>query len=128
MSDLVMAAIFLAALLIGIFTILIRRVLAPGATNDGDLGDWLDKFSVARYRPMERLLSDDDYEFLSAQPGYDPSIARRLKSERRQIFRIYLRHLSEDFSRLHHAARLMLIYSPEDRPELARTLMLQRWI
>jgi hypothetical protein len=76
MTEVLWGATFVAVALLITFLALVRRVAAPSRTAEGDLGTWLDSFSVARYRPMERLLSEADYEFLAAQPGYDPSIAR----------------------------------------------------
>jgi len=88
--------------------------------------EWLRKFSVAKYKPMERLLSEDDHEFLAAQPGYHPAISKRLRAERRRIFRGYLRALRRDFNRLETAARILMVSSPVDKPELAKALLRQR--
>lgn len=128
MTEVLWGATFLAVALLITFLALVRRVAAPSRTAEGDLGTWLDGFSITRYRPMERLLSEADYEFLAAQPGYDPSIARELRAARRRVFRIYLRQMSTDFSRLHQVARLLVLYAPEDRPELARSLVRQKWL
>lgn len=88
--------------------------------------EWCRRFTTARYRPMERLLHRDDYEFLKAQPGFDAEIGRRLEKARRTIFRKYLRSLSRDFERLMAAAAVVMTNSHEDRPELARVLFLHR--
>jgi hypothetical protein len=77
---------------------------------------------------MERLFSDADYRFLAAQPGYSPEMARRLKVQRRRIFRHYLRCLGRDFQRLHTAARFLLLHSPQDRPDLVLALFRQRLV
>ena len=82
----------------------------------------LDGFSIEAYRPMERLFDETDFEFLASQPGYDPSIARKLRAERRRIFRGYLRCLISDFNRLVHLAQLAMVHSSEDRPDLARAI------
>ena len=88
--------------------------------------DWINDLSIARYRPMERLLSDDDYTFLASQPGFDKKMLRRVRSERRRVFRGYLSCLSRDFSLVSTAIRLMMMYSSQDRPDLARTLYKQQ--
>lgn len=75
---------------------------------------------------MMRLLDEADYRFVASQSGMTAASLRRLRSERRQIFRSYLRSLVADFHRLHMAARVVLVYSPQDRPDLAATLMKQR--
>lgn len=85
--------------------------------------DWLEEFSTARYRPMERLFSEEDFQFLRSQPGFEPALERKLRKQRRLIFRDYLRHLRLDFARLHRAARLLLVLCPEDQPELAKELI-----
>jgi len=105
--------------------LLVRRLTAPGAISECD-PDWLANFSMATYRPMLRLLTEGDYEFFAAQPGITPKAVRQLRRERRRVFKTYLNGLVKDFHRLHLAARMTLIYSTEDRPDLAQTLLRQR--
>lgn len=112
---------FIAVLL----AVLFRQLVAPATVAACDSA-WLDEFSIQKYRPMLRLLSEDDYEFLSTQAGYDRKIARKLRTERRRIFRSYLHNLIRDFQRLHLAAKMVLVDSAEDRPELAAKLLKQR--
>ena len=80
----------------------------------------------ATYRPMLRLLSEDDYKFFASQPGITPTAIEQFRRERRRVFRSYLRSLVKDFHRLHLAARMTLVYSQQDRPELAQILFRQR--
>jgi hypothetical protein len=108
-----------------VFFFLIRRL----TTRDADVGaslDWSKDFSINKYRPMERLFLEEDYEFLQSQPGYDPQIAKKLRADRRRIFRHYLRCLSRDFDRLYMVAKFVLLHSPQDRPDLAAALLKQR--
>jgi hypothetical protein len=84
---------------------------------------WFAKYSVVRYRPMERVLGEADFEFLSRQPGVDKKTLRAWRAERRDIFRVYLRDIAADFGRLHSAARILVLTSSEDRPDLAMTLL-----
>jgi hypothetical protein len=88
--------------------------------------DWLKQFSVSSYRPMERLLDEDDIAFLKSQPGFEPGMDQDLRSQRRKVFRMYLRNLGRDFNRLHYALRLTVLHSPQDNPELAKTLIKQK--
>jgi hypothetical protein len=104
---------------------LVRRITAPGSISECD-PEWLTNFSIAAYRPMLRLLSESDFTFLASQPGITRETIRQLRRDRRRIFRAYLRNLVRDFHRLHLAARMTLIYSAQDRPDLARTLLRQR--
>ena len=82
--------------------------------------------SLEKYRPMERLLQEDDFRFLAAQPGFSPQLGRRFRTERRRIFRSYLRNLRRDFSRLSSAFRILIVHSVEDRGDLAKSLMRMR--
>jgi len=88
--------------------------------------EWLDRFSVESYAPMERLLAKSDLAFLACQPGYRPEIGRRLMSERRKIFRAYLRLLVRDFNQLIGVGKLMVVYSNRDQQEFARSLRRQQ--
>ena len=85
--------------------------------------EWLDNFSPSMYYPMEGLLADEDFRFLSCQPGFDLSLYRKLRRERLHIFRQYLSRLILDFNRLHTAARLLVAHGHEDRSDLATQLM-----
>ena len=107
------------------FGLLFKRMLFRDRVPDFD-PEWLENFSVSKYRPMERLLSEEDFEFLVSQEGYEPKIGKRLRSERRKIFRRYLRLIRRDFQRLEAAVRLFMVDSAEDQPELAKALLKQR--
>lgn len=84
--------------------------------------EWLRNFNVGRYRPMLRMLSEEDPGFLAAQ-GLDAAAIRRIRQERREVFRVYLDNLVRDFNLLHSAARAVLLASPVDRPEFAERLI-----
>jgi hypothetical protein len=88
--------------------------------------DWINDLSIARYRPMERLLSEEDYSFLATQPGFNKKLLGRIRSERRKVFRGYLACLSRDFALVGAALRLMMMYSTQDRPDLAGILYKQQ--
>jgi hypothetical protein len=107
--------------------LLVRRLTAPGTISECD-PEWVATFSTATYRPMQRLLSEEDLTYLAAQPGITPQTVNQLRKERRRIFRAYLRNLVRDFHRLHLAARMTLVYGSEDRPDLAQALLRQRAI
>jgi hypothetical protein len=88
---------------------------------------WLSQFSLARYWPMERLLSEVDLRFLETRPGFRPEMAREFRRQRHQAFRAYLEALETDFRRLHTAARQILAEWPEDNPQLASLLLSAQW-
>jgi hypothetical protein len=103
----------------------LSRVQAPASSTPVD-AEFLERFSVSRYRVMERLFLDADLRFLESSPGYRKQIAKRLRERRMRVFRMLLRRMKSDFLRLHEAARLAILFSREDRPDLASILMRQR--
>ena len=102
------------------------RLVLSRQTGECSLDECLD-ISLDRYKPMERLLNESDFQFLAAQPGYTPGLGRRLRSERRRIFRGYLRSMKKDFDRVCLGFHLLMIHSAEDRSDLAGMLMRQRY-
>lgn len=75
-----------------------------------------------RYRPMLRLLSDEDLAFVSA----DSKLQRTLRARRRDLFRGYLRCLTRDYAGLLAGIRQAMVHSGVDRPDLARALARNR--
>jgi hypothetical protein len=84
------------------------------------------EFSLARYEPMARLMSEEDYLFLKAQPGFRPQTGKKFMRERRRIFRLYLEELAGDFHRLHAQARLIVAGLPADHAPLIGMLLRQQ--
>jgi hypothetical protein len=109
------------------FVFLFRRLISPERGGQSSL-EWCRQFSIEKYRPMERLFFDEDYDFLAAQPGFSAKISKKLLAGRRRIFRHYLRCLGQDFDRLYTAAKFLLLHAPQDRPDLASALLKQRLI
>ncbi len=116
---LVVSILFIAVLWV------VRKLISPQSVSAIE-PDWLDEFSIEKYRPMLRLLATDDYDFLAMQAGQSLSTIRKLRRERRKIFRAYLRSLAADFQRLHLAGKMLLVYSTEDRSEFASRLFQQK--
>lgn len=106
--------------------LLIRR--RTGSQITADDWEWASEFSVDKYRPMQRLLGNEDYEFLRGQPGYAPSITQTLRKDRHRIFRAYLRSLKRDFNRLYSAAKEASLYSHADGADLLQMIVRQRAI
>jgi hypothetical protein len=127
MNVALVSAAGLAVLAVGAFFVLFRRMVLRGKEPQTDL-EWCREFSIARYRPMERLFVEEDYDFLASQPGFHPRISRKLKAERRRVFRHYLRCIRRDFDRLSAAAKMVLVHAAQDRPDLATALMKQRLV
>lgn len=110
------AAFFLMALAV------VFMVLQKIQTDDSIPAEVLSQDCLAaRYRPMFRLLDESDSGFVAAGlPGN--SHLRRFRAERRSLFRVYLRNLGADHSRIVGAIRDLLVQSRLDRPDLAKAL------
>jgi hypothetical protein len=104
---------------------MVYRLTSSGDSSAISL-EWLEEFSSEKYSLMERLLYEGDYAFLSKQPGYSPSIAKRLRAERKRLFRDYVRQLNRDFNSLMTLAKLMVVYGDRDQSELASALWQRR--
>jgi hypothetical protein len=85
--------------------------------------EWIDDLSVARYRPMLRLLDSREIKFLASQPGYTSSMERQFRTRRCQLFRGYLDCLQGDFGRVVTALKILVAQSQQDRPDLAAVLV-----
>jgi len=77
------------------------------------------------YRPLERLLDPADFEFLRRR-GVSETKIKKMRAERRRIYRLCLRNLAYDFNQIHRGVNLVLIQSNVDRPELAAELAKQK--
>jgi hypothetical protein len=111
------------AALLGVLGWMIVRRRSTAGDFDSSSG-----FSLERYRPMERLLSPEDFRFVQRAPGYRPEVGARWKRERRRLFRLYLSELKRDFQRLHTEARVMVAESGADSAPLVGVLMRQQVI
>lgn len=80
--------------------------------------------SADRYRPMLRLLDDEDLEFVPA----NGNLRRNLRTLRRKLFRRYLRCLARDYALLLGGVRAVMAQSGVDRPDLARALAKNRML
>jgi hypothetical protein len=107
--------------------IILRQLLSPARQHEVSV-DWLNRFSISRYKVMERLFSEEDFHFLKSQKGYCPSISRRLRRQRCAIFRSYLSSLKRDFGRLEAAVMLCMAASRADRPDLAKAILKRRLV
>lgn len=75
---------------------------------------------AARYRPMQRLLSAADFDFLSSHPVSNSKMLRQMRADRARLFRAYLRSLTLDFARTATGLESVMLASTVDRPDLAR--------
>lgn len=112
------------ALAVALF-LLVRKMTFNGGSLPLN-AEWIDELSIERYRPMMRLLDGGDLEFLRSQPGFTPRMANKLRVQRCQIFRGYLRCLNGDFQRVCAAIKILMLQSRQDRPDLAGLLVQQQ--
>jgi hypothetical protein len=117
MYGLVASAAFLLTFGFLTWRVLSRVRLPAARSSSGALA-----VSAERYRPMLRLLSDEDLDFVAA----NNALLRTLKSGRRKLFRSYLRCLTRDYGYLLAGIRSAMAGSAADRPDLARALAKNR--
>jgi hypothetical protein len=108
---------------LAVMLIVVLRQMANTKRKLPETVQWIETLSVERYRPMLRLLDREDLSFLKAQPGFHPAMAKRLRRQRCDIFRGYLRHLCSDFQLTCAALKLIMLHAPVDRPDLASILL-----
>ncbi len=85
--------------------------------------DWIDELSLERYRPMLRLLAEDDIRLLKQRPGCTRRMVAKFRAQRCSIFISYLRLMQADFGRISTALKIILAQSQQDRPDLASSLI-----
>ena len=124
--DLLIVLPVLMVLALAAAVVVLARKLASTDTSLPLTAEWIDELSIERYRPMMHLLDGGDAEFLRSQPGFTPGMAAKLRIERCQVFRGYLRCLRTDFQRVCAALKLLMLHSRDDRPDLAGVLVHQQ--
>lgn len=117
-----MYALTACALVLIAFGALAWRVLSRTRTPAVANRTALPPVSADRYRPMLRLLADDDLQFVRA----NSSLRKTIRARRRQLFRGYLRCLARDYALLLGGVRAVMVQSGVDRPDLARALARNR--
>lgn len=117
-----MLLVFLASLLlITVACLAFHYVVRFNSLSSGSVTQ-IPQASSRPYKPMLRLLSREDLQFVASAP----ELKKDLRARRRRIFRAYLRCLSKDYSRLLGGVRWIMVNSGVDRPDLAILLSRQR--
>ena len=114
----------LVALILGVAGALILRTFFTTCISYAESLDRAD-LSWRDYRPLQRLLDPADFDFLRRR-GIAESRIRKLRRERRQIYRLCLRRLASDFNRIQQALNRVLVQSQVDRPDLVAEMTRQR--
>jgi len=112
------------ALAVGV-VVMVRRLACPRVELPATL-NWIEELSTERYKPMLRLLGEEELSFIRRQPGFTPHMEAQFRRQRCQVFRGYLRSLSSDFNRVSIALKLLMVQASTDRPDLAATLVRTR--
>lgn len=111
-------------LFLAVSVVLVGRKLVGDANLPAE-PDWIQELSPQRYRPLERLLDEREYSRLKTHPAITPKMLRSMRSRRIRIFRGYLSCLSVDYGRVCKTVKLLMVQSPQDRPDLAGLLVRQ---
>ena len=122
-TNLVAALSPLICLAIGACLWLLVRSARLAASELPTTTDWLEDLSIERYRPMLRLLDEEDLRLLRQQPGFTPRMAARFRAQRCRMVRGYLRSMQVDFARICTALKILMAQSQHDRPDLASALI-----
>ena len=117
---------FAAAMCLGL--VLLFCKLSSRVSSLPVTAEWIEDLSVEPYRPMLRLLDGEEIECLRSQPGYTPAMEVKLRAERCRVFRVHLRSLTADFSRVSTALKIVMSQSGLDRPDLASVLVHQQML
>ena len=117
-----MMIVFLTALLLiavgtVAFTLLLKIRALEAAQNTAPA-----TLAVDRYKPMLRLLSEDDFTLVAA----NPALRKALRKRRRELFRSYLKCLTRDYGRLLAGLRQAIVVSGTDRPDLSKAIAKNR--
>ena len=104
---------------------IIRLRIRNGAGEPAHADDAVE-FSLDRYRPMQRLLSEQDMLFLKQSLGYTKQMGKRWKRQQLGLFKMYLKELRIDFYKLHAEARSIVADTGIESPDFVRQLIHQR--
>lgn len=122
-SGILLAVLIFACILLAAGMIWALRKLAPRPEALPLTADWIDEIALDRYRPMLRILAEEDFRLLRTQQGFTRKMEAQMRRQRCQIFRGYLKSLRTDFGRVCLALKLLMLSAGSDRPDLARILL-----
>jgi len=105
--------------------VLLLRTFSTSLVSHAESFDEPD-FSWRDY-PVSRLLDPADFDFLRSR-GIDEARIRKLRTERRKIFRLCLRSLAREFNQVQVTLKIAIMRSTEDRPGLATFLAKQKMV
>jgi hypothetical protein len=109
----------LALVLLGTVILLLRTLHSTRLTDGASFED-----ADLDYRPMRRLLDPAEFRHLRDR-GISKDVVNKLRSQRRDLYRSYVRSMAQEFKRVHNALKSLLVCSYSDRPDLATFLTKQ---
>ena len=118
--------VLLPLLLLGLCLALIVPVLMRlffGCKLEDVSPELFEDFSVSSHHAIEGLLNEEDFKFLSRQPGFDLSLYRKLRRERLSIFKQYLDRSIRDFNRLYAVVMALIPRATQDCSDVAGRLI-----
>ncbi len=98
---------------IAVSTLLWRQLFRRAAAADASGGLFAPARRAAAYRPMNRLLAEEDFCFLRGLAQLRPGLVRRLRQTRVAVLRLYLWEMRADFDRLHALCRALATQSTD---------------
>jgi len=116
----------LVALGVGAAVVLLLRTFFATCVSYAETLERVD-LSWKDYRPIHRLLDSADFDYLRRKGISEPKI-RKLRVERRKIYRLCLRSLARDFNQVHQMLSFIVVQSGADRADLAAELAKQRLV
>jgi hypothetical protein len=123
--DLVIIAITVCFLLLAAgFTAVFARLISRDRAAL-PLGESDPIFSPHRYRVVERLLAEADLQ--TVRSIGNRRLERQFRKVRVEIFRGYMRQLSEDFNQVCKAIKLLMVTSDMDRSDLSGVILKQQF-
>jgi hypothetical protein len=75
--------------------------------------------------PIDRLLDPAEFEYLRAR-GLSEQRISKLRTQRRSLFRAYMRRLTQEFNVAYDALQTLVVSGTVDRPDLVAELGRQR--
>lgn len=89
--------------------------------------EWFSEFSAFRYLPMQRLLTDEDENYLLQMTAGLKVDRAAFRAERRRLYAEYLQMIAADFQRLSVGLRLAIVHAPQDQTREVQSLLGLEW-
>ena len=113
--------LLLFLLLIAVAAFLTVRFVVASATSPSGEEPPVQTLDLTRYAVMQNLLHSREVDFLR-ESGVSAGTIRNFRCQRRRIFRVYLRNLERDTTRLFRYAEHIVREASAESPELAERL------